>query len=127
MLLRSLIRELDERTEYSLNKYAKLGAVADTPENLAAIQNFDKLERWADRNLRLLNKEKCKVLHLGLSMPSYQYKLKSIQLESSFAENDEGVLVDIKMSRTQQCALIPQKLTVPWVVSDKALPAGESC
>lgn len=69
MLLSSFIRELDKRIEYSLNKYAKLGAVADIPENLVAIQNFDKLERWADRNLRLFNKEKCKVLHLGLSMP----------------------------------------------------------
>jgi len=37
VLLSSFIRELDERAEYSLSKYAKLGAVADTPENPAAI------------------------------------------------------------------------------------------
>ncbi|KAK4828607.1 hypothetical protein QYF61_000059 [Mycteria americana] len=101
----------------------------------AAIQrNLGRLEKWADRNLMKFNKGKCKVLHLGRSNPMYQlswfnpsqqlscdtaaqkltlsqpkpahqYMLGATQLESSLAEKDLEILLDTKLTMSQQCAL----------------------
>lgn len=54
-----------------LQKYTKLGRVADTPEGHVAIQmDFVRLEKWADRNFINFNNEKYTVLHLGRSSPA---------------------------------------------------------
>jgi len=54
----------------------KLGVVADTPEDFAAIQtDLDRLQKWAGRNPMQFNKEKCKVLHLERSNSTHQYTL----------------------------------------------------
>ena len=50
-------------------------------------------------------KGKYKVLHLGRNNPRYQYTLRADQLESSFAEKDQGVSVDSKLTISQQCPL----------------------
>jgi len=82
----------------------------DTPEVCAAIQrDLDRLENWSERNSMKFNMGKCRVLHLGRSNLMHQYRLGADLLETSSVERDLGVLVDNRLTMSQQCALSAKK------------------
>lgn len=56
--------------------HTKLGGVNDTQDRFTVIQrHLERLEKWADGNLKKFNKGKCKVLHLQRNNPRKQYAL----------------------------------------------------
>lgn len=84
----------------------KLGIVADMPADCPTIQrNLDRLEKWANRNHITLNREECKVLHLGRNHPILEEK----QLESTLEGNDLEILVNTRLNMSKQCTLVGQK------------------
>jgi len=113
VLFNFFINHMDEELDCTLSKFAggtKLGGVVDKLDSCAAIQrDLDGLESWAERNLMRFNMGKCRVLHLGRNNPILQYRLGVDLLESSSVERHLCVLVNDKLTMSQQCALAAKK------------------
>lgn len=64
-----------------------------------------------ERSLVNFNKGKCQVLHLWKNNSMHQYVQEGKCLERSFAKKNLGVLVDNKLTMSQQHALIAKDTT----------------
>ena len=112
MLFIVFVGDMDSGIGCTLRKFAddsKLCGVVDTLEGRDAIQDLDRLERWACVKLIKFNKAKCKVLHMGRDNSKHKYRLGGEWTERSPEEKDLAVLVDKKLNLTYQCALAAQK------------------
>ncbi|KAK4831609.1 LOW QUALITY PROTEIN: hypothetical protein QYF61_018369 [Mycteria americana] len=103
------VNDLDAGVEDTISKFAddtKLGAAVDSLEGQKALQrDLDRLEHWAIINGMKFSKSKCRILHLRHSNTGHKYNLGEEWLESSPAERYLGVLADITLNMSQQCAL----------------------
>lgn len=62
-------------------------------------EDLDRLEEWANKNLMKLNKDKCKVLHLGQYNPGMQYGIDPGGRDQLCRK----VVVDNKLSMSEHC------------------------
>lgn len=61
-----------------------------------------EIQNWPKRTMTKVSKGNSTVLHLGRSRPMHWYTLGTAQLASSFTEAFFGVLLDNKLSLSQQ-------------------------
>ncbi|KAJ7404053.1 rna-directed dna polymerase from mobile element jockey-like [Willisornis vidua] len=86
-----------------------LQGVTNTLESCAALQkDFDRLQRWAEKNCLRFNKGKFTVLQLGRNNPLHQYRLgdalqKSSSVEEDLSMSQQGVLVAKKANGILGC------------------------
>lgn len=105
------INDLDPGTERTLSKFLdriKLWKVAGAPHERAVIQrDVIRLENWAMGNLMKLNKRKCQDLYLWKN--KYWYLLGAGELESRSGEKGLRVLVENKLTKSNQYILVSKK------------------
>jgi len=73
------------------------------------LEGSDAIQR-ACVNIMKFNTAKCKVLHMGRGNVQQKYKMAGEWIKTSPAKKDLAVLVDEKLSTTQQCVFATQKV-----------------
>uniref|UniRef100_K7F0M3 Reverse transcriptase domain-containing protein n=1 Tax=Pelodiscus sinensis TaxID=13735 RepID=K7F0M3_PELSI len=115
-LFNIFINDLDIGIESTLIKFAddtKLGGIATALGDRVIIQNdLGKLEKWSEVNRMKVNKDKCKVLHLGRNNKFHTYRMGSDCLGRSTAERNLGVIVDHNLNMSQQSDVVSKKANI---------------
>ena len=67
------------------------------------------LDQWVDTNRMKFNETTCRVLRFGHNNPRQTYRLGADWLEIRMEEKDSGMMVDVWMNMSQQCAQVAKK------------------
>lgn len=82
----------------------KLLADVSTDVDRANLQaDLSRLMNWSSDWLVMLNKGKCKVMHIGKNNPNYSYSLGNHQLDETEVERDLGVLISKDLKWASHC------------------------
>uniref|UniRef100_A0A8C3F547 Reverse transcriptase domain-containing protein n=1 Tax=Chrysemys picta bellii TaxID=8478 RepID=A0A8C3F547_CHRPI len=113
ILFNLFITDLGTKCRSGLIKFAddtKLGGIANSEKDRDILQgDLDDLVNWSNSNKMKFNSEKCKVMHLGITNKNFSYKLGTHQLDVMEEEKDLRVLVDRRMTMSQQCDVAVKK------------------
>ena len=115
LLFGIFINDLDDTVEELLcilRKFAddtKLGkGVMDDKDRADLQAALDRLCEWAKKWGMEFNVAKCKVMHMGLKNPHFQYTMNGQVLEETTEERDIGVIISANMKPAAQCAKAAQ-------------------
>jgi hypothetical protein len=72
-------------------------------------ETLDKHCEWAETWGMAFNKDKCKIMHVGINNPSYDYYMQGTKLSTVEEEKDVGVLIHRSLKPGRQC----QKSAIP--------------
>ncbi len=78
--------------------------VVNTEDRDKLQQALDGLCDWADKWGMSFNLEKCKVMHVGIHNPAYEYFMRGVKLEETEEERDIGVAVTKNLKPSAQCS-----------------------
>jgi hypothetical protein len=79
-------------------------AVTSTEDRDKLQQALDCLCEWADSWGMSFNLSKCKIMHVGLHNPQYEYFMNGTKLGTTEEERDIGVLVTQNLKPSAQCS-----------------------
>ena len=107
------INDIDCSIATKISKFAddtKIGGKALTTVDCKVIQrDLDKLSTWSDKWLLKFNKDKCKVMHVGLNNKKHNYELQGENLAKVEEEKDLGVIVKSDLKSGMQCLAASRK------------------
>jgi len=97
------INDLDCGILNSILKFADDTKVYGEVVNQQSREDLDLLVQWSEEWQMNFNVKKCKVMHIGKNNMEYKYTTSGMELESTKAERDLGVVMSSDLKSTDHC------------------------